>query len=338
MKSLAIKTVVLICTLFLISSLFHHQQGETTSSAAPYLNIYREDNKKRSTPVTIVMSDSNAEKPGVLRPTTTAEMKEELRTLFGVTDFSDCLEQEDLRQKLQRAHEALPITHGLQYGPLLTVGNTVNPSGIVTLAHGLGDSASGWEDVAEDLARRLPHLLFLLPTAPKRAVTINGGSRMNAWYDILNMISGGLTSGVQDGVGVRQSAEYVHTLASTTARKHGVPLERIVYSGFSQGAAVSLAAGLIAPQAPAGVAVLSGYLAGGPVIAEAVRNRAFPIAVFHGRQDPIVPFAAAKETKKVLEEKMGVQPPVEFHEYNMQHSATPEEITDVEAFLRRVLP
>lgn len=86
------------------------------------------------------------------------------------------------------------------------IGNKTKPTGVVTLAHGLGDSAQGWYDVGQQLSRRLPYLLFIVPTSAQLAVSINGGTVMNAWYDITTMISQNLRSGAQDGASLLRSA------------------------------------------------------------------------------------------------------------------------------------
>lgn len=265
----------------------------------------------------------------------TKEVKSELVKLYGIKDFSGCLDVSDLREKLRVLRDSEPITYGHQYGPLLTCGNTSSPSALVLLSHGLGDSAYGWKDVGRDLARRFPYSLFLLPTAPERAITINGGMSMPAWYDIHGMITAGLKSGRQDGEGVVQSARYLTSLAQITARKYGLLPHRVVYAGFSQGAAISLAAGLMAMVPPAGIVSMSGYLAGMQTILPQLKNKV-PVAMFHGIQDPVVPITAAKETKDTLKESLGIE--AEFHQYTMQHSALPEEISDVEQFLTKVLP
>lgn len=265
------------------------------------------------------------------------QIKEELRALYAVTDFGDCIEPGDLQRKLQTTRDTVPVTRGVRYGTLLEIGNKKNPTGVVTLSHGLGDSAYGWEDVGHELSRRLPYLLFLLPSAPTRPVTINGGMAMPAWYDITSMISAGLLSGKQDAATIRESCDYTRSLAHVATKKHNIPPHRVVYGGFSQGAAVALCTGLTAHVAPAGIACMSGYLAGAADILPRIVNKAVPITMFHGRQDPVVPIAAAHETKTLIETQGGVTA-VEFKEYNMQHSAVPQEINDLGAFISRVLP
>lgn len=265
------------------------------------------------------------------------QIKEELRALYAVTDFGDCIEPGDLQKKLKTIRDTTPITHGLRYGALLEVGNKKNPTGVVTLSHGLGDSAYGWEDVGHELAHRLPYLLFLLPSAPSRPVTINGGMSMPAWYDITGMIGEGLRSGRQDAASIKQSCDYVRSLAHVATAKYNIAPQRVVYAGFSQGAAIALSTGLTAHVAPAGIACMSGYLAAAADIVPRVVNKAVPITMFHGRQDPVVPIDAAKESKTILETEAGVAA-IDFKEYNMPHSAVPQEINDLTSFISRVLP
>lgn len=273
-------------------------------------------------------------------PTAPREMnakaiKSELTNLYGITDFSDCLELSDLQAKLATVRDTQPITYGHTYGPLLQHGNTSKPSGLVFLSHGLGDSAYGWDDVGVELSRRLPHLLFLLPTAPDRRVTINGGMSMPAWYDIQGMIQAGLKTGRQDPAGVMQSVSYLSSLSHIASKKYNFPIQRVVYAGFSQGAAVSLAAGLTAAVCPAGIVSMSGYLAGLSELLPKLKNKV-PVAMFHGTMDPVVPLEAAKESRDIIKEAVGID--AEFHEYPMQHSAVPEEIDEVAKFIGKVLP
>ena len=53
--------------------------------------------------------------------------------------------------------------------------------------HGLGADRYDFLPVAEALQESLLTTRFVLPQAPTRAVTINGGYEMPSWYDILAM-------------------------------------------------------------------------------------------------------------------------------------------------------
>src|SRR5690606_32938155 len=100
-----------------------------------------------------------------------------------------------------------------------------------------------------------PAIRFVFPHAPVRAVTINGGVRMRAWYDILGLE----IAQRQDERGVRESIAFVRELIARE-NAHGIPSERIVLAGFSQGGAIALAAGIRHPQRLAGIVALSTYL------------------------------------------------------------------------------
>ncbi len=261
------------------------------------------------------------------------EIKALLANAYGIKDTSDCLEKSDLERKLEHVRRTEPITRGHKYGRLEVVGNTKNPSAIVTLSHGLGDSCDGWVDVARDYAGRLKHVLFLVPTAPKRRITINGGQAMNGWYDIVTFDRS--PTAPQDSA-VIDSAEYVYSLAGVYANKYGVDASRLVFAGFSQGAAISIAAGLIAPVPPAAVVAISGYLASEKHVLPALRNKAVTIFMAHGTEDPLIPLEVARVSKKALE-SAGVAG-ITLKEYKVGHSVVPEELDEIAKFIGTVLP
>jgi phospholipase/carboxylesterase len=88
-----------------------------------------------------------------------------------------------------------------------------------------------------------------------RPVTLNGGMRMRAWYDIkgLNRSAG------DDEAGFKDSDAKVRELIARQLEL-GIPSKRIVLAGFSQGGAVSLYALPRLAQTLAGVMALSCYL------------------------------------------------------------------------------
>ena len=81
-------------------------------------------------------------------------------------------------------------------------------SATVVFCHGLGDSGEGFCDVAENMSRAMPYCKFILPTANVRPVTLNGGMKMNAWYDIV-----GLTDRASEScAGIDQSVATIRAL------------------------------------------------------------------------------------------------------------------------------
>jgi phospholipase/carboxylesterase len=202
----------------------------------------------------------------------------------------------------------------------------------VVLLHGLGADGHDFEPIVPELA--LPASLavrFVFPHAPIRAVTLNGGLRMRAWYDIYGFDR----RSPQDEAGVRASAEIAHELVRRE-RARGIPSDRIVLAGFSQGGAIALFAGLRHPERLGGILALSTYLPLPRALdAEAhPANAAVPVFMAHGRHDPLVPLSLAEESRETL---LRHGQPVDFRSYPMPHSVCAEEVKDVGAWLRLVL-
>ena len=198
--------------------------------------------------------------------------------------------------------------------------------------HGLGADGHDFEPIvpelglAEDLAVR-----FIFPHAPERAVTINGGMVMRAWYDILGLD----IRRDEDIEGLRTSETQVRTLVEREVSR-GVSEERIVLAGFSQGGAIALQAGVRHPRRLAGIMALSTYL----TLPEQLESEASPangdcpIFMAHGTHDPVVPYEGGQLSRQALEAQ-GYE--IEWREYPMQHSVCAEEIADISSWLTEVL-
>ncbi len=206
----------------------------------------------------------------------------------------------------------------------------------VFLLHGLG--ADGHDLAPVVPALRLPATLgvrFWFPEAPRRPVTVNGGFVMRAWYDLPALDGGGRAN-------PEHLAESVAGIRALVAAEvaGGIPPGRIVLAGFSQGGAVVLAAATGAgpsgepPPGLAGVAALSTYLPAASAPVAAPEGHGTPIFQAHGEHDDLVPFALGVASRDRLR---GAGWQVEFHSYPMGHAVSPEEITDLGRFLRRVL-
>src|ERR1700733_1552201 len=130
------------------------------------------------------------------------------------------------------------------------------PRSTVIWMHGLGADGHDFESVVPELVRTGERALrFVLPHAPVRPVTINGGMSMRAWYDIVGFDR----HAAQDESGIRASAAAIDALIRRE-NERGVPTERIVLAGFSQGGAMALFTGTRYPQTLAGIIGLSCYL------------------------------------------------------------------------------
>jgi phospholipase/carboxylesterase len=216
--------------------------------------------------------------------------------------------------------------------PTVEVATGVKPVASVIWMHGLGADGHDFEPAVPALAAAGGRALrFVFPHAPVRAVTLNGGARMRAWYDIL-----GFDRHVaQDQPGVRASDSAIQALIRRE-NERGIATERIVLAGFSQGGAMALFTGTRLPQRLAGIIGLSCYL----LLAESFgaerqpANQATPIFLAHGSFDAVVDPRLGDETRALLE---AAAYPVEWHSYPMAHSVCAEEIAAIAAFLQRVL-
>jgi len=201
------------------------------------------------------------------------------------------------------------------------------PQHAVVWLHGLGADGHDFEPIVPALALPLP-VRFVFPHAPVRPVTVNFGTPMRAWYDIvaLDRLSH------EDAVGLRASQAAVTALIDAEIAR-GIPAERIVLAGFSQGGAIALQTGLRLAQRLAGIMVLSAYLPLRATVAaeRATANAATPIFMAHGTQDATLPHALAVES---LETLRSLDYDVEWHSYPMGHMVSAEEVRDIAAWLR----
>jgi lysophospholipase-2 len=242
--------------------------------------------------------------------------------------------------------------------------NEAAQSGLVVISHGLGDTAEGFVDVAEVtvkymyiyiyiyiavvelmliysplhfcfqfLAKELPHVKFILPTAPTQPVTMNMGMPMPSWYDIT-----GLDERANENCkGLDQSK---HTISQILENEHAstqLPYSRMVLAGFSQGGALSLFTGMQLPQKLAGIILLSGYLPAASQFQISPGLEDTPILHCHGSADPMVQLAVAQKSQELLAEK-GAKEYVLKPYAGVVHTVSMEEIQDVKDFLKRVLP
>ena len=206
------------------------------------------------------------------------------------------------------------------------------PAASIVVLHGLGADGNDFVPIAQELdLTSIGAVRYVFPHAPIRPVTINGGYRMRAWYDIL----GSDLARREDEAGLRASLVDVQALLDREAER-GIAPERTVLMGFSQGCAMTLLAGLRAPQRLAGLVGLSGYvpLAATTAAERSEANRDTPIFMAHGQFDPIVPHAAGIASRDALRT---LGHPVEWHEYPMEHSVCPEEIVDLQRWLLKAL-
>lgn len=207
-----------------------------------------------------------------------------------------------------------------------------NPVASIIWLHGLGADGHDFEPIIPEL--RLPSspaIRFVFPHAPFRPVSVNGGATMRAWYDI-----------AVDEKGIHQNEAHIRaseqSLRALIARENerGIESRRIVLAGFSQGAAIALHTGLRHPESLAGIMALSMPLPLAEKIPAELHpaNTQVPVFLAHGTLDRVVPYPVGEAAHTLLK-KIGV--PVEWHSYPMEHSLSLEEVSDIRAWLRRIL-
>lgn len=198
--------------------------------------------------------------------------------------------------------------------------------------HGLGANGHDFPPIVPELGLPKDHAIrFVFPHAPAIPVTINGGMVMPAWYDILSMES----IREVDEAGVRLSAERIEALIAAE-RERGIPADRIVLAGFSQGGAIAMHLGLRYPERLAGLVLLSTYMACDANVDEehSAANQDIPILQCHGTHDPMVRLSMGEAARDRMQ---GLGYTVEWHTYPMMHQVVMEEVEAIGAFLRRVL-
>lgn len=211
-----------------------------------------------------------------------------------------------------------------------------NPEWTVLWLHGLGADGHDFAPIVPELVRRdWPALRFVFPHAPVRAVTINNGVRMRAWYDIVSFDFDALHAGKRaDETGVAESVAQVEALIAREEAR-GIPAHRILLVGFSQGGAITLAAGLRRKVPLAGLVGLSTYLPESServAAALQVAARTQPLFMAHGQYDPVVPALIGERSAATLQ-ALGFA--LDWHVYPMAHQVCAEEIRDLGDWLTR---
>jgi phospholipase/carboxylesterase len=216
-------------------------------------------------------------------------------------------------------------THDIETG--------ANPGISIIWLHGLGADGFDFAPIVPELIRKnWPAIRFVFPHAPVRAVTINNGVRMRAWYDIKSFDF----KQRADETGVRESMMQVEALIARE-NERGISSSKIFLIGFSQGGAIALSTGLRRESGLAGIVALSTYLP----IADSAANEAThagkntPVFFAHGSADPVIPVAIGKASYFTLAQ-MGVK--IRWQEYPMQHAVCAEEIADMADWLEQQFP
>lgn len=218
----------------------------------------------------------------------------------------------------------------MEYLPTAEVEPKQAAKASVIWLHGLGADGHDFEAIVPEL--HLPDDLairFVFPHAPKIPVTINNGYVMPAWYNILDM-------SIERNVDVAQLEHSSQAIAALIDREieRGVPAEKIILAGFSQGGAVAYQCGLTYPKPLAGILALSTYFATATSIETHAANDNIPVYIFHGTKDPVVPEFLGQQARDLLKH-MGYK--CRYQTYPMEHSVVREEIADLASVIQTCL-
>lgn len=201
-----------------------------------------------------------------------------------------------------------------------------NPVGSIIWLHGLGADGHDFEAIVPELklSPGVP-LRFVFPHAPVQPVTVNGGMAMRSWYDILSFDSAGRA----DKDGVLKSSAFLDALIAREIER-GIPANKIVIAGFSQGGAVAVHTALQTEHDVAGLMALSAYMPLPDFANSATSRKDLPIFMAHGSFDPVLQMAWGRASADILIEN-GYS--VDWHEYPMAHAVCPQEIADIGRWL-----
>lgn len=215
-------------------------------------------------------------------------------------------------------------------GSPVVIAATAKHTTTLIFLHGLGDTGHGWASAMA--AIKSPHMKVICPTAPTMPVTLNAGFRMPSWFDLRTLD----VNGPEDEEGIRRATDLVHSMIEAEV-KAGVPSERIILGGFSQGGALALHSALKCARPLAGVIALSCWL---PLHRQfpsaAVGNKDIAYLLCHGDCDPVVPYKWGLMTASLLKQFL---PKFEFKTYRgLMHCSSDEEMRDLKTFLDREVP
>ena len=216
--------------------------------------------------------------------------------------------------------------------PFVDVPASGETKAAVIWLHGLGDSGHGFAPIVPELRLPAGHgIRFIFPHAPERPVTVNNGFVMRAWYDIKTMD----LQNRADEAGVRQSAQLVQNLLDKVIAS-GVPSEKIILAGFSQGGVIALHLLPRLPYKIAGVMALSTYMAVPDQLKADMLavNKTTPLLVAHGLSDGVVPLHAGQLAFNTLK-YAGFN--ARWLDYRMEHSVCAQEVADLSRFIQQQL-
>lgn len=241
--------------------------------------------------------------------------------------------------RLLQTVPTLPLTD-MSTLPAIRLAATLKPQAAIIFFHGLGDTGDGWlwfPQLARQQLLILNHdtINWVFPHAPKIPITANMNMVMPGWFNIYEF--GGSPNSKQDADGFLASVEKIKQLVKEQ-QDLGISADKIIVGGFSQGAALSLAALALLDVKIGGIVALSGFCPIPDVIKAKSTgvNANTPVFQGHGTADPIVPFALG-EAARDLYKGLGYTN-YTFKAYpGLAHSADEGELVEVQKFIANII-
>jgi len=200
--------------------------------------------------------------------------------------------------------------------------------GALIFLHGLGDSPAGWSHLEQMLPAIKPSLKdvkYVFPPAPTIPLTINGGMIMPGWFDLYDWPIG--VGSKDDRAGKLKGVEQIQECVKQLTEQDGIPKDKIVVGGFSQGGAIALLAAYYDSNKNgpyAGCAGLSAWLTLTDDLKVSDNSKKIPLFWGHGIYDDKVLFEQQAHGIEILD-KQGVES-IMPSQYPMGHQSDPEEI------------
>lgn len=196
--------------------------------------------------------------------------------------------------------------------------------------HGLGDSALGYKDVFTPEYRPIPNRMkVILLTAPKAAVTMNGGMVMTSWYDIKSLDK---TKDNVEESDVHTNAYRVMKVIDNEVKSIDNKYQNVFVGGFSQGACMSMHIGMTAKYNLGGIICFSGVLFQFTELNE--ERKDLPILISHGKYDQLIPEPLALTTyKRLFDGKYNTK----YASYEIDHTISMEELESMKEFIEKNL-
>jgi len=213
--------------------------------------------------------------------------------------------------------------------PVILQATSKHTASIIFL-HGLGDTGHGW---AQAMAQIRPsYMKVICPTAATMPVTLNAGFQMPSWFDLktLDMY------GPEDEDGIKKATTNVQQMIQSEISA-GIPANRIIVGGFSQGGALALHAGLTSTHNLGGIVALSCWLPLHKSFPDARKTSdTVPIFQCHGEVDPVVPYKFGQLSHYSLKTFMKN---AQFTSYpGLSHSSSQQEMDDIKDFIEKHIP